>query len=50
MGGEAHVPWDRQEWNKSKALVKEIQDDYELSNPEIQRKILQILEQKAENG
>lgn len=48
MGGDAHVPWNKQKWNKTKALVKEIEDDYNMSNPEIQDKILQIVQEKTD--
>jgi len=39
----ARVPWKHEQWLEARAIVKEIEDDYSLSNEEIQDKILEIL-------
>jgi len=39
----ARVPWKHEQWLEARAIVKEIEDDYSLSNEEIQEKILEIL-------
>jgi len=38
--------WDKQLWLEAKSIVKEIEDDYSLSNEEIQEKILEILREQ----
>jgi hypothetical protein len=42
--------WHGKKWAKTKALTQEIEEDYNMSNKEIQDKILEILETKAENA
>jgi len=43
---QAYVPWNRETWDKTKEQIKELSDDYEMNNPEIQEKLLEIVKQK----
>jgi len=40
--------WYNKKWGRAKALVQEINEDYNMSNKEIQNKIIEILENKTE--
>jgi len=44
------VPWDRKKWEETKHRVKQMEDDYSLSNSEIQDKILETLEEENSVG
>jgi len=42
--------WHGKKWQRTKALVKKIEEDYNMSNKEIQDHILEKLEKEAENA
>jgi len=39
--------WYGKKWGRAKALVQEIDEDYNMSNKEIQDKILEILQKQT---
>jgi hypothetical protein len=40
---KAYVPWDKETWERTKKQIKELEDDYQMNNSEVQDKLLEIV-------
>jgi hypothetical protein len=40
--------WYDNKWGRVKALVRDLENDYQLSNKQVQDKIIEILEEKTQ--
>jgi len=42
MNNESKIPWNRETWDKTKVEIKKMTGNWNMSNQEIQEKLLEI--------